>query len=41
LRIPRSEFDAQLEQGDLLAGPQEDEVSEIVAKKSSNWMTKM
>ncbi len=41
MRIPRSEFDAQLEQGDLLAGPQEDEVSEIVAEKSSNWMTKM
>lgn len=41
LRIARKDFDQQLEEGNLLTGPQQVEVSEIAAEKSSNWMIKM
>lgn len=41
LRFPRSVYDAQLEEGNLLTGPRQVEVSEIAAEKSSNWMIKM
>ncbi len=41
LRIRRSDFDQQLEEGNLLTGPRQVEVSEIAAEKSSNWMIKM
>lgn len=41
LRLPRNNFDQQLEQGDLLNGSRQVEVSEIAAEKSSDWMTKM
>ena len=41
LRIPRAEFDARMEEGNLLSGPRQAEVSEIAAEKSSNWMIKM
>lgn len=41
LRIPRPDFDMQLDEGSLLTGPRQVEVSEIAAEKSSNWMIKM
>jgi len=41
IRFPRTIYDAQLEEGNLLTGPRQVEVSEIAAEKSSNWMIKM
>ena len=41
MRIPSQDFDQQLEDGNLLTGPQQVEVSEIATEKSSNWMIKM
>lgn len=41
LRLPRADFDAQLELGHLSSGPRLLEVSEIATEKSSNWMIKM